>query len=58
MEKVSDKTLVLNEILPEPVADSHSCLVSRAVKEKIASHGGPVARHAAHGRALANLRAS
>ena len=44
MEKVSDKTLVLNEVLPEPVADSHRVAsVSRAVKEKIASHAGSVA---------------
>ena len=25
MERVSDNTLVLNEVLPEPVADSHGC---------------------------------
>ena len=39
MEKVSDNTLVLNEVLPEPVADSHGIVaVSRAVKEKSRLH--------------------
>ena len=44
MERVSDNTLVLNEVLPEPVADSHGIVaVSRAVKEKVAAHSGAIA---------------
>ena len=44
MEKVSDKTLVLNEVLPELVAETHGVAsVRQAVKEKIASNAGPVA---------------
>jgi hypothetical protein len=44
MEKVSDKTLVLNEVLPEPVPETYGVAsVSRAVKERISSHAGPIA---------------
>ena len=36
------KTLVLNEVLPEPVAESHgvAAVPAEPVKEKIASHAG------------------
>ena len=43
MERVSDNTLVLDEVLPEPVADSHDVAsVSRAVREKLASHSSTI----------------
>ena len=52
VQKVSDKTLVLNEVLPEPVPDPHGVVaVSQAVKEKIASHSRLTAHPRARGRA-------
>jgi hypothetical protein len=44
IEKVSEKTLVLDEVLREPVLDTRPVAsVSRAVKEKIASGSSSIA---------------